>query len=174
MISLSMSVPKSALASLTIFLALGCVPLRLTTHAYQEQRVNPSPNRSLSLELAPNQGASLQPPPQTFAVILALEADSLDAIHPILLRTEFRGISDTSVRVVVSAPAIARLRTSGRSMSMSMMHLAVPLTYQEYRVTTVLEWDRNGRRDTLTTEWRQRPSPTRRWFVWPWQMFTDG
>lgn len=172
MISPSTSAPRSALASLMIFLALGCVPLRLTTHAYQEQRVNASPSRSLSLEIVPNQGASLQPPPQTFAVILALESDSLDAVQPILLRSEFRGISDTSVRVVVSAPAVARLRTSGRSMSM--MHLSVPLTYQEYRVTTVLEWNRNGRRDTLTTEWRQSPSPKRRWFVWPWQMFTDG
>lgn len=168
----TMSRPTVAATFLMLLVPLGCVPIRLTTHTYQEERADPSPNRSLYLELKPNQGASLQPPPRTFAMVLALESDSLAYIRPEIVRTEFRGLSDTLVHVVIDSSAIARIGPSGRIMSM--MHLSVPLTYQEYKVTTTLEWTQNGRRDTLTTEWRQRPSPMRRWFFWPWQMFTDG
>lgn len=157
--------------AVALFASVACVPLRLTTYSYEKEIVVPSANRRVSFELKPDQPASLGPPSPTFLLLLAVESDSLVHLDPKLLRTELRGVVDSSVHIITT-PAEQGVDPTGRIRSL--MHFRVPLAYQQYTVTTLLEWTVDGRRDSLTTTWIQKPAPRRSWFFWPWQMYTDG
>ena len=164
--------PRIEVLAVALALACsGCVPLRLTTYSYAEESVSVMAGRRVSLELKPKQPASLLPPPPNYLILVAVESDSLAHLAPRLLSVQLRGGLDSSM-TVISAPARSGVDPTGRILSL--MHLSVPLSYQPYSVQTSLEWLVDGRADTLTLSWTQKPTPKRQWFYWPWQMFTDG